>query len=172
MRKQVVGIRGLVVDVAKKEGGPCAIYRGLVSDQRTDRMVRGNDCDDDDQGCHWDDPSCASSVEVAKRGVSRRVTLAEQQSRDDESRYDKEDLNTDVTAAEGGYARVVDEGQEDGDGTQSLHVGTKAAIARWSPCFILGDQGLIDGDRHRLSTRRSTRRGLRVPPRRPTTART
>ena len=68
---------------------------------------------------------------------------------------------------------MVDESQEDGDGAQSLHVGTKTAISRWSSRLVTRHRGWIDGDRHRY------RRGAPLseagspitPPRPPTTAR-
>ena len=80
--------------------------------------------------------------------MSCRLALAQQQPGDDEPRNDEEDLDTDVAAAEGGYAGVVDESQEDGDSAQSLHVGTKATISRWSSRLVAGDRGSVDGDRH------------------------
>ena len=67
LRKQVVGIRRLVVDVGEKEGGPCAVYRGLVSDQRADRVVRHDDGDDDDERRHRDDAPRPAAVEAAER---------------------------------------------------------------------------------------------------------
>ena len=40
--------------------------------------------------------------------------------------------------------------EHDGNGSQALHVGAKAAISRWSSSLVLGDGRGIDGDRHPL----------------------
>ena len=75
-----------------------------------------------------------------------RLALTQKQPGDHEPRDHEEHFDTDVAAAEPGYAGVVDESQEDGDGAQSLHVGPKAAISRWSPRLVAGGRGAIDCD--------------------------
>ena len=50
----------------------------------------------------------------------------------------------------------------DGNGSQALHIGTKAAISRWSSCLVPDDWRGIDGDRHSLLSE-SAAQGERFP---------
>ena len=74
--------------------------------------------------------------------------LAEEDAGDHEPRDHIEDVDADIAPSQSGDIGVEQHHEHDGNGSQALHVGTKAAISRWSSCLVLGDGRGIDGDRH------------------------
>ena len=96
----------------------------------------------------------AGMMRRARRAVEAAVArcapvhfaLAQQQPGDDEPRDDEEDLDADVATAEPGNAGVVDEGQEDGDGAQALHVGAELPVTWRGSRLVAGGGVPIDRD--------------------------
>ena len=134
---------GLEVDVGEKESGPLAVDRRLMADQRSERVIGDDDSDDDDERGRRDDAPGTPSVETAEGRVPRPLALAQEQPGDDETRDDEEDFDADVTTAETGYARVVDESQENGDGTHPLHVGSEFPVTGRGPRFVARELELL-----------------------------
>ena len=111
-------------------------------------MVGDDDRDDDDERRCRDDSARSPPVEASKGGAACALALAQEQPRDDEARDDEEDLDADVAAAEPGYAGVVHESQQDGDGTHPLHVGSEFAVTGWCARLIACRRQMICRDRH------------------------
>ena len=76
------------------------------------------------------------------------LAFSQQQTGDDKPRDDEEDFDADVATAEPGYAGVVDEGQEDRDGTDPLDIGSELPVTGWGSRLVAGRRVTIGRDRH------------------------
>jgi hypothetical protein len=87
--------------------------------------------------------------------------FSEQQSGDDESGKNEEDVDTDEPASQPRHACMEEHDQQNGDGAQTFHIGSELAIARSCASFIAGFEKSAPLLRRRLEWL-DTRPGLRA----------
>ena len=87
--------------------------------------------DDHDQHGEGNDAPSAPGVEVEKRRAPRRVSLSQENTGDDESRNDKEHVDTDAAAKEPRDEEVKEEHEQNRHRSHPLDIRSKLAIP-WS----------------------------------------
>ena len=93
-------MRGREVDVGEEDGGPPAVDRRFLADQRAQPVIAGDDRDDDDQRRRRDDAPGTTSVKATDGCLPCRLVLTQQQPGDHEPGDHKEDVDSDVAAGD------------------------------------------------------------------------
>ena len=135
---EVVRLGSGKVEVGQEQSSPLAVDRGRLAGQRAQVVVGRHDGDDDDQTRRRDDPARPASVEADERRASRCHPLPEEDTGDDEPGNDEEDIDADIATAKARYVGVKEDDKENGDGAETLDVGTKWPVTRCGPGFVAG----------------------------------
>ena len=102
---------------------------GVVAGEKSQPVIRRQHRHDDHQRCGGEDSATPPTVEGEQAGLPRDGVFSEQQSGDDETGKNEEDVDADKSARQPGHACMEEYDQYDGNGPQTFHVGSELAIA-------------------------------------------
>ena len=131
------------MEVGQEHRRPAAVDGRRVPVDGPQDPVGGNDGPHDHERRGGDDAAAAAPVEAEERGPTTAGAVSKQEPGDDESRYDEEDVDADIAAAQSFQSTVVKNHQHNGDCPESLDIGAKAAITWGSPRLIAADRQLV-----------------------------
>jgi hypothetical protein len=116
------------LEVRREERRPECVLDGPVGLDRAEEVDGDDHGRDDDEGRRGQDPAGPACVEAQQRDPAGALGLGDQQAGDEEAGDHEEDVHPDEAAVEGPDPRVVEDHEQDSQGTKPLDVLSEARM--------------------------------------------